>query len=312
MSSDVYNIAIIGSGPAGLTAAIYAARANLEPVCIEGTEAGGQLMITTDVENFPGFEDGIMGPQLMDVMKKQAARFGTKYLSGDVTDVDFENFPFTLKTGKGDIKAKAVIIATGASARYMGLESELRYRGRGVSACATCDGFFFKDKEVLVIGGGDSAMEEAVFLTKFSKKVSVVHRRDELRASRIMQQRAFDNPKIEIIWDSVLVEVLGNGSVTGAKLRNVKSGDVNEVKCDGIFLAIGHDPNTKVFREHIDTDDKGYIIAQEHTMTSVRGVFAAGDVVDHRYRQAVTAAAMGCMAALEATHYLDQLAAEGK
>ena len=269
-------------------------------------------MITTDVENFPGFENGITGPELMDVMKKQAARFGTEYLTGDVTSVDFKTRPFILKTGKGDINARAVIIATGASARYMGLESELKYRGRSVSACATCDGFFFKDKEVLMIGGGDSAMEEANFLTKFCTKVSIVHRRDELRASKIMQQRTFDNSKIEIIWDTVLVEVLGNDSVTGAKLKNVKTGGITDVKCDGIFLAIGHDPNTGVFRGHIEMDGKGYIIARKNTETSVKGIFAAGDVVDHRYRQAVTAAGMGCMAALDATHYLDEIRVQGE
>lgn len=310
MSADVYNVAIIGSGPAGLTAALYAARADLNPVCIEGTDAGGQLMTTTEVENYPGFENGIMGPELMDIMKKQAARFGTSFVSGDVTGVDFENFPLTLEIAKGDIKAKTVIIATGASARYMGLESELKYRGHGVSACATCDGFFFRDKEVLVIGGGDSAMEEGNFLTKFCTKVSIVHRRDELRASKIMQQRSFDNPKIEIIWNSVMEEVLGDGqAVTGARLKNVKTGDVTDVKCDGVFLAIGHDPNTRVFQGHIEMDEKGYLITKQYTETSARGVFAAGDVVDHRYKQAVTAAGMGCMAAMDATHYLDELAA---
>ena len=310
MASEVRNVAIIGSGPAGLTSALYTARANLKPVCIEGTDTGGQLMITTEVENYPGFEHGIMGPKLMDEMRKQAARFGTEFISGDVQSVDFSGHPLLIRTGSGEIRANAVIIATGATARYLGLESELKYRGRGVSACATCDGFFFKDKEVLVIGGGDSAMEEATFLTKFASRVYVVHRRDELRASAIMQKRALDNPKIEIIWSSVMVEVLGDETVTGAKLKNVKTGEITEKKCDGIFLAIGHDPSTGVFKGQVELDDEGYIIHRNHTETSAKGVFAAGDCVDHRYRQAVTAAGMGCMAALDASHYLDELSAE--
>jgi len=307
MSYEIHNVAVIGSGPAGLTAAIYTARANLNPLCIEGTDAGGQLMTTTEVENFPGFENGIMGPVLMDTMKKQAERFGTKFISGDVAKVDFTRHPFILTVGKNEIITKSVIIATGATARYMGLESELKYRGRGVSACATCDGFFYKDKEVLVIGGGDSAMEEATFLTRFATKVSIVHRRNEFRASAIMQKRALSNPKIAVIWDTVLHEVLGNGTVTGAKLKNVKTNEITTIKCDGIFLAIGHDPNTKPFRGSIEIDDNGYIITKNHTQTSVKGVFAAGDVIDRRYKQAITAAGMGCMAALDAQHYLEEI-----
>ena len=308
MTSEIFNVAIIGSGPAGLTAAIYTARANLNPICVEGIDAGGQLITTTEVENFPGFENGIMGPVLMDTMKKQAERFGTKFVPGDVTKVDFTKHPFILTVGKSEIITKSVIIATGASARYMGLESELKYRGRGVSACATCDGFFYKDKEVLVIGGGDSAMEEATFLTRFATKVSIVHRRNEFRASAIMQKRALSNPKIAVIWDSILHEVLGNGTVTGAKLKNVKTNEITTIKCDGIFLAIGHDPNTKPFRGSIEIDDNGYIITKNHTQTSVKGVFAAGDVIDRRYKQAITAAGMGCMAALDAQHYIEELA----
>lgn len=308
MSSEIHNVAVIGSGPAGLTAAIYTARANLNPICIEGTDSGGQLMTTTEVENFPGFENGIMGPALMDTMKKQAERFGTRFVSGDVTKVDFSKHPFILTVGKNEVITKSVIIATGATARYMGLESEHKYRGRGVSACATCDGFFYKGKEVLVIGGGDSAMEEATFLTRFATKVSIVHRRNEFRASAIMQKRALSNPKIAVIWDSVLIEVLGNGTVTGAKLKNVKTNEITTVKCDGIFLAIGHDPNTKPFLGSIEIDDNGYIITKNHTQTSVKGVFAAGDVIDRRYKQAITAAGTGCMAALDAQHYLEEIA----
>ena len=307
MPSEIYNVAVIGSGPAGLTAALYAARANLNPVCIEGLDAGGQLMTTTEVENYPGFVDGIMGPELMDIMKKQAARFGTVFVPGEVSAVDFTKIPYTLKVGKDEVCAKSVIIATGATARYMGLESELKYRGHGVSACATCDGFFFRGKEVLVIGGGDSAMEESTFLTRFCTKVSIVHRRDQFRASAIMQKRALSNPKIEVIWDTVLEEVLGNGAVTGARLKNIKTNEITTVKCEGIFLAIGHDPNTKPFRGSLEIDDNGYILTKNHTQTSVKGVFAAGDVIDRRYKQAITAAGMGCMAALDAQHYLEEM-----
>ena len=246
----------------------------------------------------------------MDTMRKQAERFGAKFISGEVISVDFNRNPFVLKVGKSEVNSKTVIVATGATARYMGLESELKYRGRGVSACATCDGFFYKGKEVLVIGGGDSAMEEATFLTRFASKVSIIHRRDQFRASAIMQKRALSNPKIAVIWNSVLHEVLGNGTVTGAKLKNVKTNEIFFVKCDGIFLAIGHDPNTKPFRGNLEIDDNGYIITKNHTQTSVKGVFAAGDVIDRRYKQAITAAGMGCMAALDAQHYLEEI--EGK
>ena len=307
MNEDIRNVIIIGSGPAGLTAAIYAARADLKPLVIEGSQTGGQLTITTDVENYPGFPDGIMGPELVMDMKRQAERFETEFVSGDVTSVDFSKPPFTINTGNVSYRAKTVIIATGASARWIGIESEVRLRGSGVSGCATCDGFFFKGKDVVVVGGGDTAVEEAIFLTKFADRVSIVHRRDQLRASKIMQDKASKNDKLSFIWDSVVEDILGVdvGHVTGIRLKNVKSGAVTDVPCDGVFVAIGHTPNTRVFEEQIDLDEKGYIVLKERTLTNVPGVFAAGDVADPYYRQAITAAGMGCMAAIDAERYLE-------
>lgn len=298
-------VLIIGSGPAGLTAAIYAARADLEPLMIEGMERGGQLMITTDVENYPGFPDGVMGPDLMEQMRKQAERFGTRIISSDVTEVDFSKRPFTVNVGKDVYTAESIIISTGASARWLGVEGEERLRGFGVSACATCDGFFFRDKELLVIGGGDTALEEALFLTKFASRVTVVHRRDEFRASPIMADRVMDHPKIDVLWDTVLDEIVGDDLVSGARLRNVKTDEVTEFSAEGVFIAIGHTPNTGVFSDHLDLDDDGYLITDPGTTrTSTEGIFAAGDVTDKIYRQAVTAAGMGCQAALDAQHWL--------
>jgi thioredoxin reductase (NADPH) len=300
-------VLIIGSGPAGLTAAIYAARADLGPFMIEGMERGGQLMITTDVENYPGFPDGVMGPDLMEQMRKQAERFGTRIVSSDVTDVDFSQRPFTVSVGQDTYSAQSIIISTGASARWLGVEGEERLRGFGVSACATCDGFFFRDKELLIVGGGDTAMEEALFLTKFASKVTVVHRRDEFRASPIMVARLLEHPKIEVLWDSVIVEIVGDTLVTGAKIRNVKTDEVTDIEADGVFVAIGHTPNTKVFEGEIDLDEDGYILTEPGTtVTSVEGVFAAGDVIDKVYRQAVTAAGLGCQAALDAQRWLHE------
>jgi thioredoxin reductase (NADPH) len=306
VSGDVRDVIIIGSGPAGLTAAVYSGRADLKPLMIEGFEAGGQLMLTTDVENYPGFIDGIMGPELMERMRKQASRFGTEYLTENVTSVDFSQRPFVVKTSDGTYKARAVIISTGASAKMLNVPGEKELLGHGVSTCATCDGFFFRDQELLIVGGGDSAMEEAIFLTKFASKVTVVHRRDELRASKIMQQRAMDNPKIEFLWNSVITELVGeDGKLKGANIKNVKTGDDSFVEAGGAFVAIGHTPNTSLFEDHLELDG-GYIkTAGETTETSVPGVFAAGDVVDYRYRQAITAAGMGCEAAMDAERWLE-------
>ncbi|MGI8708648.1 MAG: thioredoxin-disulfide reductase [Actinomycetota bacterium] len=305
MTEDAKKLIIIGSGPAGLTAAVYAARANLNPLMIEGIEAGGQLMLTTDVENYPGFIDGIMGPELMERMRKQAARFGTEYLTDNVTGVDLSKRPFEVTTGGESFKAHSLIISTGASAKMLGVPGERELLGHGVSTCATCDGFFFKEAQLAVIGGGDSALEEATFLTKFASKVTVVHRRDRLRASKILQERAFDNEKIDFIWDSVPVEIAGNGKVEAIRLKNTKSGDEQELAVGGVFIAIGHIPNTSLFEGSLDLVG-GYIVTPEGgTQTSVEGVFAGGDVVDFRYRQAVTAAGMGCMAAIDAERYLE-------
>lgn len=303
-----YRVIILGSGAAGFTAAIYAARANLEPLVIEGSQPGGQLTITTDVENYPGFPNGIMGPDLMEEFKKQAVRFGTETFFGEVTSVDLNNRPFLIVVGKESYTCDALIIATGATAKLLGLESEAKLMGHGVSACATCDGFFFKDKKLLVVGGGDTAMEEATFLTKFASDVSVVHRRDTLRASKIMQDRAVKNPKISFIWDSVVEKVYGDpkaGGVTGVRLKNLKTGESYDLKTDGLFIAIGHEPNTKLFVGQLELNPAGYIITHDGTKTSVTGVFACGDVQDYVYRQAVTAAGTGCMAAIDAERFLE-------
>jgi len=299
-------VLIVGSGPAGLTAAIYAARAGLEPVVIEGFERGGQLMLTTDVENYPGFPDGVLGPELMEQLRKQAERFGTRIIAADVDEVDFSAHPFRAWAGDDEYEAETVIISTGASARWLGIPGEERLRGHGVSACATCDGFFFRDRELAVVGGGDSAMEEALFLTRFASKVTIIHRRDEFRASEIMVRRALAHDKIDVVWDSVVEEVLGDDEVTGVRIRNVKTGEVSVLAVDGMFVAIGHDPNTAVFRDQIDLDAKGYIVLHGGSRTSVPGVFAGGDVADSVYRQAITAAGMGCQAALDAQHWLEE------
>jgi thioredoxin reductase (NADPH) len=304
--TETRDVVILGSGPAGYTAALYTARANLRPLVLKGLEAGGQLMLTTEVENYPGFADGIMGPELMDAMEKQAARFDAEIVAQSATRVDLSERPFGVWAGDHEWRAGTLIVATGASARWLGVPGEERLRGRGVSACATCDGFFFRDRELLVVGGGDTAMEEATFLTKFASKVTIVHRRDEFRASKIMQERALANPKISVIWDTVVDEILGDGAVTGARLRNVRSGEVAEVATDGVFMAIGHTPNTELLRGQVELTDGGYVVVEEPTTrTSVPGVFAAGDVTDVIYRQAVTAAGQGCKAAIDAERFLE-------
>ena len=301
------DVVIIGSGPAGFTAALYTARANLRPLLYAGVEWGGQLQTTTEVENYPGFTDGIQGPELMEVFRKQAERFGAEVVSDDVTQVDFSERPFKVWSGKDVQTARAVIISTGATYRHLGIPGEAEYAGHGVSYCATCDGFFFRDEDIVVVGGGDSAIEEAIFLTRFGRSVAIVHRRDELRASKIMQQRAFDNPKIEFVWDTVLTEAVGqDGKLTGARLRNVKTGEESLRDTGGLFIAIGHDPATKLFEGHVDLDDAGYVrVEPVSSRTSVEGVFAGGDCVDHVYRQAITAAGMGCMAAIDAERWLE-------
>lgn len=306
---EEYKVVIIGSGCAGYTAALYAARANLEPIAFEGIETGGQLSLTTMVENFPGFPEGIMGPELMEAMKKQAERFGARFVSGEVTSVDLSKRPFRVVAGEIAINAETLIIASGASAKLIGIESEKKLIGHGVSTCATCDGFFFKDKELIVVGGGDSAMEEGTFLTKFASRVNIVHRRDKLRASKIMQDRAFKNEKINFIWNSAVEEILGSkeGGVTGVRIRNVNTGEVWEKECQGVFVAIGHTPNTRIFEGRIELDEKGYLVTKGNTsFTSIPGVFAAGDVHDTRYRQAITAAGSGCKAAMDAEKFLEE------
>jgi len=304
--NDVHDLIIIGGGPAGYTAALYSARANLRPLVIEGFAWGGQLMITSDVENYPGYPDGIMGPEMMQDFRRQAERFGSEFLTDDVTGVDFSERPFRVYVDDKGYRAEAVIVATGASARQLGLESERTLQGRGVSYCAVCDAAFFREKEVVVVGGGDSAMEEAIFLTKFATKVILVHRRDEFRASQIMLDRARANPKIEWITNATVEEVVAGegGQVTAARIRDLETGELRELPAQGVFVAIGHDPNTKLFLDQLDHDQAGYLVTHDGTATNIPGVFAAGDVVDHVYRQAVTAAGMGTMAALDAERWL--------
>ncbi len=303
--AETRKLIIIGSGPAGLTAALYAARANLKPLVIAGLTFGGQLMITTEVENFPGFPGGIQGPELMQKMIEQVEQFGAEMVYDDVAKVDFSQKPFKIATSDKEYEAESIIIATGASSMWLGLPSETRLRGKGISACATCDGFFFKDKEIVVIGGGDAAMEEASYLTKFAKKVTVLNRSDKLRASSIMQDRVKANPKITIEFNKTVEEFLGEQKLTSVKVKDVISGQVEERPIEGAFIAIGHKPNTEIFQNQIDLDPKGYIVPIEQTKTKVPGVFVAGDVRDYRYRQAITAAGMGCMAALDAEKYLE-------
>ena len=300
------DIIIIGSGPAGLTAALYAARGGNDPLVLEGSQAGGQLMLTTEIENFPGFPDGLLGPELMDRMRKQAERFGARMLTVDVSKVDLDSYPFTVWTGADSYNTRSIIISTGASAIWLGIPGEEHLLGRGVSSCATCDGFFFRNQEIIVVGGGDTAMEEALFLTTFASKVHIVHRRDEFRASAIMAKRALDHPKINVIWDTVLEEVLGDEEVTAVRMRNVKTDEVSEMPISGVFVAIGHKPNTALFAEWLDMNDVGYLILEAgSTATSVAGVFAAGDVADPLYRQAITAAGTGARAAIDARRWLE-------
>jgi thioredoxin reductase (NADPH) len=304
-TNGVREIIVIGGGPAAFTAALYSARANLNPLVIEGFAWGGQLMITSDVENYPGYPDGVLGPEMMQDLRRQAERFGTEFLTDDVTKVDFSERPFRVWVGEDEYRAEAVVVATGANARQLGLDSEKKLQGRGVSYCAVCDAAFFKEREIVVVGGGDSAMEEATFLAKFASKVTVVHRRDNFRASPIMVDRARSNERIEFLLDSVVEEVLGDDTVTGVLVRNVKTDETVEIPADGFFVAIGHDPNTALFRGQLEMDDGGYIETKgKTTETNVVGVFAAGDVQDHVYRQAVTAAGSGCMAALDAERFL--------
>jgi thioredoxin reductase (NADPH) len=303
----VENLIIIGSGPAGLTAAIYSARARLQPLMIEGEEAGGQLMITTDVENYPGFDHGVTGPELIAVMRRQAEKFGTRFITRNVTKVDFSQRPFKVFVGPKEYQARAVIVSTGASAQWLNLPSEKQYMSRGVSACATCDGAFFKEMDVGIVGGGDTAMEEAQFLTRFAKSVTVIHRRDSFRASKIMAERTLNHPKIKVLWNSEVVEVLGDGqSVTGAKIKDVKTGSTKDLEIQGLFIAIGHKPTTALFKGLLDMNETGYLVTKPgSTYTNIEGVFACGDVQDHVYRQAVTAAGSGCMASIDCERWLE-------
>jgi len=306
--SDIRQLIIIGGGPAGYTAALYAARANLQPLVIEGFNWGGQLMITSDVENYPGYPDGIMGPEMMADFRRQAERFGAEFVTDDVTRVDFSERPFRIWVDDEEHQAQSVIVATGASARWLGLESEERLKGRGVSACATCDGAFFRDKHIFVVGGGDSAFEEALFLTKFATRVHLVHRRDEFRASKIMVDRAERNDKLDFVLNAVVDEIVGDVKVEALRLRNTLTGEIRQVPTDGVFVAIGHDPNTTLFLDQLDHDENGYLVTEPgSTQTNIPGVFAAGDVQDHTYRQAITAAGSGCMAALDAEKFLAAL-----
>jgi thioredoxin reductase (NADPH) len=308
---DVRNLIIVGSGPAGYTAAVYAARASLQPLVIEGASSGGALMTTTDVENFPGFPDGVLGPELMDSMRKQAERFGAEFITDDASSVDLTGDVKIVRIGATEYRAKAVILATGSAWRPLGVPGEQELLGHGVSSCATCDGFFFKKQHIAVIGGGDSAMEEATFLTKFAESVTIIHRRDEFRASKIMAGRALSNPKIKVLWDTVVTRVIdGGGKVGGLAVRNVKTGEESTLDVTGVFVAIGHDPRSDLFRGQVDLDDDGYVqVAAPGTRTNLTGVFAAGDVVDHTYRQAITAAGTGCAAALDAERYIASLEA---
>lgn len=301
-----FDVAIIGSGPAGYTASIYTSRAKLKTIIISGSLPGGQLMTTTDVENFPGFPNGITGPELMMNMQQQSERFGTKIEVDEVTSVDFKRRPFRIKTGSSEYLAKSVLISTGASPRKLGIKGESVFSGRGVSYCATCDGPFFRDQELLVVGGGDTALEEATFLTKFGKSVKVIHRRDKLRASKILQERAFENPKIEFIWNSAVVNIEGQNKVASVTIKNIKTGEETVLNAGGLFVAIGHEPNTALFKGQINLDERGYVIINNNTKTNIEGVFAAGDVHDHRYRQAITAAGFGCMAALDIEKWLSE------
>ena len=303
----LYDVIVIGSGPAGLTAAIYTSRNELRTLVIAGSLWGGQLMLTTEIENFPGFSEGVMGPELMENMRRQAEKFGAEIIFEDATSVDFKSKPFRVKAGDNTYEARSVIIATGASRRWLGLESEQRLRGKGVSVCATCDGPFFKDKKVVIVGGGDTALKEALELTKFAKEVKIIHRRNRLRASRFLQKRAFSNPKIGFVWNAVVQEIIGEERVEGVRLKRTDTGEEFTIECDGVFIAIGSKPNTEIFRNQIELDKDGYIITRDETKTSVEGVFAAGDVQDRRYRQAVVAAASGCKAALDAERYLEMV-----
>ena len=306
MSDKVHQVIIVGSGPAGLTAAIYAARADLKPICVEGLEAGGQLMNTTEVENYPGFPEGITGPELMENFKKQAERFGTEFVSGDAVEVDLSSRPFKVRTDELELLGSSIIVATGASPLTLGIPGEEKYAGRGVSYCATCDGFFFKEQEIVVAGGGDTAMEEAIFLARYGKRVTVVHRRDELRASKIMADRALAHEKIEFLWDSVVDEVVGDETrVSSLRIRNVKTGDVIDRPCGGFFVAIGHVPNSALFRDKLEMESTGYLKIGAGARTNIEGVFIAGDVHDHTYRQAVTAAGYGCRAAIDCERWLE-------